>query len=115
MRSDMENKITLFEHPLVQKQVLETMKHTVFFIRFYENIKLYFLHTYLYETLVFAKKRGLTVEFEEFLPLAIFALGEYEDIDKSIFSKYIPKQMELYRLIKAGLTKENYEKYFSSL
>ena len=115
MRSDMENKITLFEHPLVQKQVLETIKKTEFFTRFYENIKLYFLHTYLYETLVFAKKRGLTVNFEEFLPLAIFALGEYEDIDKSIFSKYIPKQMELYRLIKAGLTKENYENYFNSL
>ena len=115
MRSDMEKKNTLFEHPLVQKQVLETMKKTEFFTRFYENIKLYFLHTYLYETLIFAKKRGLKIEFEEFLPLAQFALGEYEDMDSSIYSKYIPKQMELYRLIKAGLTKENYERYFSSL
>ena len=115
MRNDMKEKNTLFEHPFVQRQILETIKQTEYFTRFYEEIKLYFLHTYLYETLVFAKKRGLKIDFEEFLPLAEFASNEYGDIDTSPFSIYIPRQMELYKLIKNGITKESYEKYFNGL
>ena len=46
MRNDMKEKNTLFEHPFVQRQILETIKQTEYFTRFYEEIKLYFLHTY---------------------------------------------------------------------
>ena len=115
MRNDMKEKGSLFEHSLVQSKVLEAMKKTKFFEIFYEEIKLYFLHSYLYETLVFAKKRGIIINFEEFLPLAEFALSEYQDIDKSVFSIYIPKQMVLYKLIKNGITKDVYIKYFRQL
>jgi len=115
MRNDMKEKNTLFEHSLVQKQVLETMKKTEFFSKFYEEIKLYFLHSYLYETLLFAKKRGIKIDFKEFLPLAKFALEEYKDMDCSPFAKYIPKQIKLFKLIKQGITKADYDNYVNEL
>lgn len=115
MRNDMKAKNTLFEHSFVQRQVLEAMKKTEYFERFYEEIKLYFLHSYLYETLLFAAKRKIYIDYKEFTPLAQFALGEYEDIDNSPYSTYIPKQMELYKLIKHEFTMESYNRYFNSL
>ena len=59
--------------------------------------------------------RGLMRKKYALTPLAQFALGKYEDIDNSPYSTYIPKQMELYKLIKHEFTMESYNRYFNSL
>jgi glycosyltransferase involved in cell wall biosynthesis len=111
MRKDMEAKQTLLQHAQVQLDVWNFMKQTEFFQPFYEEIKMYFLHTYLYEILDFAGRRGLDLELEEFLPLAKRAVMEAEDITQSPYERILPKQMRLYRLIKNGLTEEDFREY----
>ena len=115
MRKDMEEKKTIFEHPDVQFAVLDFMKQTAHFENFREEIKLYFLHTYLYETLLFAKKRGIKLKLDEFKPLMTKALNEFNDIDDSVYSDFIPKQTELYRMIKKGVSTSEFESYIESL
>lgn len=50
MRRDMRQMTTLQMHADVQLAVWHFMKQTPFFREYYEEIKLYFLHTYFYET-----------------------------------------------------------------
>lgn len=111
MRNDMKERNTLLQHADVQLKVWNFMKGTPFFEEFYEEIKLYFLHTYLYETLDFAKKRGIGVDLGFFKPLADCAMSQVEDIDKSFYGNIVPKQMELYQGIRKGLTEEWLKEY----
>lgn len=69
MRNDMKEKETLFQHSQVQLMVWEFMKNTSYFNEYYEDIKLYFLHTYLYEILDFAKQREITIDYERYVHL----------------------------------------------
>ena len=115
MWKDMEKKATLFEHAAVQQATLDFVKQKPYFDAFREEIKLYFLHTYLYETLFFAKKRGIRLSLKEFTPLISNALSQFKDIDTSVYSKFTPKQMELYRLIKNGISDYEFEEYFERL
>lgn len=102
MYNNMKNKATLLEHANVQLAVWKFMKHTKFFHMYYEEIKLYFLHSYLYETLYFGKLRGFEITLDMFQMLADVVKSEVEDYDKSIYEKKIPKQMMLYKMIQAG-------------
>lgn len=115
MHSDMEEKNTVFQHSLVQLMTLEFMKNSHNFKEFREEIKLYFLHTYLYETLLFAKRRGIKINFYEFEPLIKRAFSEFKDINVSIYEKIIPKQMSLYKLVSDGITFEDFENYWEKL
>jgi len=102
MYSDMKNKFTLFEHAQVQLAVWKFMKNTIFFHTYYEEIKLYFLHTYLYETLYFAKLRDLNITLNMYSELIEVVKMEVKDYYNSVYEKNIPKQMILYRLIQTG-------------
>ncbi len=115
MRRDMEEKQTLLQHAQVQLEVWNFMKQTEFFKPFYEEIKMYFLHTYLYEILDFAGRRGLDLELEEFMPLAKKAVMEVGDITQSPYERVLVKQMQLYRIIQKGLTQEEFSEYKKSL
>lgn len=115
MRRDMKEKTTLLQHAMVQLATWNFMKQTDFFGRFYEEIKLYFLHTYLFEVLDFAKQRGMTLDYEMFEPLAITAVQEVKDICDSPYLGIIQKQMELYKIIKNGLSEEKYLEYVNTL
>ena len=66
MQRDMKRKDTLLMHADVQYQVWDFMKRTEFFREYYEEIKLYFLHTYFYETIYFAALRGLALQMEDY-------------------------------------------------
>lgn len=115
MRKDMKAVETLLQHGMVQLAVWNFMKTTPFMKAYYEEIKLYFLHTYLYETLDFAKRRDFSIPYEEFIKMAELAKKEVADITFSAYEKVIAKQLELYRLIEKGLTEKDLEKYILSM
>ncbi len=115
MRNDMKAKETLLEHAAVQLLVWEFMKKTEHFEPFYEEIKLYFLHTYLYETLDFAKARGITLDYFMYQPLTQTALREVKDITYSPYSSILVKQMPLYRAIAEGFDEEKYRNYIKCI
>ncbi len=113
MHSDMKVKETLLQHATVQFLVWEFMKKTRYFEPFYEEIKLYFLHTYLFETLDFAKARGMTLDYSMYEPLTRTALREVRDITCSPYASILVKQMPLYKAIAEGFDEEKYLNYIS--
>lgn len=115
MYSDMEQVNTLHMHMEVQLAVWKFMKQTAFFETFYEEIKLYFLHTYFYETLFFAKQRGFSVTMELYVELENTVKQEVLDFDRSVYEKMIPKQMQLYRLAKNGMTRDLLKSFMETL
>lgn len=115
MRSDMKQQETLLMHASVQKQVWDFMKQTDFFDTYYEEIKLYFLHTYFYETLYFAKQRGFAVTMELYSRLEKIVKQEVRDYTVSAYEAMIPKQMELYHKAKQGMTETMLAAYMDSL
>jgi glycosyltransferase involved in cell wall biosynthesis len=100
MRHDMKQLETLRMHAAVQLAVWNFMKQTPFFRDYYEEIKLYFLHTYFYETLLFGVQRGFGISAELYRELRDCARQEVPDMEHSAYENLIPKQMELYRLQK---------------
>lgn len=115
MRNDMKNSDTLAMHANVQMQVWEFMKHTEFFERYYEEIKLYFLHTYFYETLYFAKQREFQVSMEFYKELETEVKNRVSDYGISAYAALIPKQMELYHLAEEGMDEECLQRYMEQL
>lgn len=115
MRNDMKQEETLRMHATVQLAVWNFMKQTPFFAEYYEEIKLYFLHTYLYETLYFAKLRGFTVSFSFYQELEKTVTAEVTDYETSPYQKLIPMQMKLYHQIAKGVTEEWLERYMGEL
>ena len=115
MRNDMKQEETLRMHAMVQLAVWNFMKQTPFFAEYYEEIKLYFLHTYLYETLYFAKLRGFTISFSFYQELEKTVTAEVTDYETSPYQKMIPMQMKLYHQIAKGVTEEWLEQYMGEL
>lgn len=112
---DMQEFSTLYQHTDVQLAVWNFMKQTPYFETFYEEIKVYFLHTYLYEFLAFAKDRNMKVTLKDFLPLAETALREVPEIDQSAYANIVSEQMKIYRLIKEGIPEESFQELFENL
>lgn len=115
MRNDMKAYDTLLQHASVQLDVWNFMKNTEFFNEFYEEIKLYFLHTYFYETLYFARQRGMQVTMELYRKLEKVVLNEVKDMEITPYSAMIPKQMQLYRKAKEGMTDQSLQEYIKTL
>lgn len=115
MRSDMKQQETLFMHADVQHQVWDFMKHTDYFSVYREEIKLYFLHTYFYETLYFAKKRGFPVTMEFYQLLETEVKREVPDYAVSVYETLIPRQLELYRMAEMGMEEAELDKYMAAL
>lgn len=102
MRSDMKQLETLKMHAQVQLDVWNFMKTTEFWQDYYEEIKLYFLHTYLYETLLFAAQREFSLPESFIRELTDTVKSEVSDYTSSQYAELIPKQMELYHQVKLG-------------
>ena len=102
MRSDMKQLETLKMHAQVQLDVWNFMKTTEFWQDYYEEIKLYFLHTYLYETLLFAAQREFSLPEPFIRELTDTVKSEVSDYTSSQYAELIPKQMELYHQVKLG-------------
>ena len=115
MRNDMRQEETLKMHADVQLAVWNFMKKTPFFKEYYDEIKLYFLHTYLYETLYFAKLRDFKPSYAFYKELEKTVITEVPDYDESTYSALIPKQMELYRMIGEGMTEMKFREYWERL
>lgn len=115
MRRDMEQTDTLMQHARVQHEVWKFMKQTRFFEEYYEELKLYFLHSFLYETIYFAGLRELKLTTEQFRYLEKIALEEAPDIDKSAYEEVIPCQMRLYRMVRKGITEKELLEYMGRL
>lgn len=97
MRKDLQAKNTLRMHSDVQLQVWNFMKKTEFFQTYYEEIKLYFLHTYFYEAFYFAKQRGFKMSAEFYRELLETVQKEVPDYRESEYEYLIPQQMKLYQ------------------
>lgn len=115
MHNDMKAYGTLKQHAQVQHMVWNFMKNTVYFQEFYEEIKLYFLHTCFYETLDFAKARGMKITYDLYEYLYNIVISEVPDYDKSVYEHQIPKQMKLYKLARQGMTEQMLEEYCRQL
>lgn len=115
MRNDMKQKETLQMHADVQLAVWRFMKQTPFFKEYYEEIKLYFLHTYLYETLYFAKLRGFSMPFSFYVELEKTITQEVANYQFSPYQDLIPMQMELYQQIEKGVTEDWLNNYIGKL
>ena len=102
MRSDMKQLETLKMHAQVQLDVWNFMKTTEFWQDYYDEIKLYFLHTYLYETLLFAAQREFSLPESFIRELTDTVKSEVSDYTSSQYAELIPKQMELYHQVKLG-------------
>ena len=100
MRSDMKQLETLKMHAQVQLDVWNFMKTTEFWQDYYEEI--YFLHTYLYETLLFAAQREFSLPESFIRELTDTVKSEVSDYTSSQYAELIPKQMELYHQVKLG-------------
>jgi len=111
MYSRMKDRNTLFEHAEVQLATWKFMKNTSYFHDFYEEMKMYFLHTYLYETLHFARLRNFDISLKQFRSLVDTAMQEVADYDESVYAAYIPRQMELYQKIRRGITEKDIKEY----
>ena len=115
MHSDMEKVGTLRMHMQVQLAVWKFMEQTPFFQTFYEEIKLYFLHTYFYETVYFAKQRGFSVTMELYTELETTVKAQVHDLTSSPYEKLITKQMQLYRMAERGMTAGQLEDFVKTL
>ena len=100
----------LYRRELIDNTKVQYAEHVI-----YEEIKMYFLHTYLFETLYFAKKRSFTVSLEQFRVLINVVCNEVPDYAESCYAALIPIQMELYRQVGEGMTQEALEKYMEIL
>lgn len=96
MRHDMKDDSTLKMHANVQLSVWNFMKQTPYFAKYYDEIKLYFLHTYLYETLYFSKLRNFEISLSFFNELRQTIITEVPDYKSSPYADIIPLQMKLY-------------------
>ena len=110
MRRDMRQMTTLQMHADVQLAVWYFMKQTPFFWEYYEEIKLYFLHTYFYETLLFAVQRGFEVPYSMYETLRDTVKAEVADYRESPYAAMIPRQMELYRVENEAENRESIQK-----
>lgn len=115
MRNDMKQEKTLKMHADVQLAVWNFMKETPFFHEYYDEIKLYFLHTYLYETLYFAKLRDFKPSYSFYKELEKTVIAEVPDYAQSVYSTILPKQMVLYRMIEEGMTEDKFRQYWEGL
>lgn len=115
MHKDMMEVNTILEHAKVQLDVWNFMKRTCFFRTFYEEIKLYFLHTYFYETLYFAKSRGLSISMKQYKQIEKTVLEQVPDLVYSVYESVIPQQMKLYQLVQNGMTEEKLAQYIESI
>ena len=102
MRSDMKQLETLKMHAQVHFDIWNFLKTTEFWQDYYEEIKLYFLHTYLYETLLFAAQREFSLPESFIRELTDTVKSEVSDYTSSQYAELIPKQMELYHQVKLG-------------
>ena len=115
MHSDMENAQTLQMHMQVQLATWNFMKQTPFFRAFYEEIKLYFLHSYFYETLYFAKQRAFQMPWSLYTELEQTIKREVAEYTESPYAEMIPKQMELYRLVADGMEEDQLQRYMGKM
>ncbi len=115
MQRDMKQKKTLLMHADVQYQVWEFMKRTEFFREYYEEIKLYFLHTYFYETVYFAALRGLALPMEDYRRLYETVKREVPDYRSTKYETLIPRQLQLYALAAEGMTEEKLAAFMETI
>lgn len=115
MRKDMKQAETLQMHAQVQYMVWEFMKQTNFFQEYYEEIKLYFLHSYFYESIYFAALRNLKFTIEDYRKLEQTVKQEVTDYQKSKYETIIPKQMALFRLAAEGMTEDKLTAFMKTI
>lgn len=115
MRNDMKQFETLKMHMAVQLAVWNFMKQTPFFTEYYEEIKLYFLHSYFYETLYFAKQRDFHLPWTLYHEMENTVLKEVTDYNTSKYESMIPVQMELYRMAGNEMSEEKLQLYLDKI
>jgi len=115
MRKDLNVADTLQMHAAVQMMVWKFMKQTEMFQLYYEEIKMYFLHTYFYETLYFAKLREFQISMDFYCMLKENVQKEVPDYTESKYERILPLQMELYRMAEKAVSEEELDSYLCKI
>lgn len=115
MRKDLKAIDTLQMHAEVQIMVWNYMKQLEMFEEYYEEIKMYFLHTYFYETLYIAKKRGFPISMDFYRRLREKVQKEVPSYTESEYERIIPMQMELYRMSAGDITEADLNSYMNKI
>lgn len=111
MQQDMRAGETIYMHADVQLAVWNFMKQTKYFEIFYEEIKLYFLHTFFFETLYFSRLRSMQTDMKLYAYLKETVEREVPDYAESPYEQRIPLQMRLYRMAQKTVSEEQLSKY----
>lgn len=115
MRNDMKDRQTLTQHANVQLAVWDYMKMTPFMEEYGEEIKAYFLHTYLYEYLDFAKHRDMKINWDDYRKLAENALKEVQPLKLNRYQDIFVKQSVLYEIIRDGMDTARLERFYEDM
>lgn len=115
MHSHMNAEDSLWNHAQVQKQTWDFMKQTPFFSTYYEEIKFYFFHTYLYETLYFAGNRNMRIPLETLKNMYKDVQKELGTMVQSIYFDKFPAQKELADMILQDFTQEELNGYIDKI
>lgn len=115
MRKDLKAADTLQMHADVQMQVWDFMKHTEVFDIYYEEIKMYFLHTFFYETLYFAKQRKFNISMDFYCRIREKIQKEVPDYMQSKYEQIIPMQMELYHMAEKTIDENDLRRYMNKI
>lgn len=115
MHADMKAQESLMQHADVQMQTWNFMKQTDFFEAYYEEIAFYFFHTYFYETLYFAGRRGMTFALSHYKKLCEGICKELPcPVENTYFSQF-PAQRALAQMMQLDITQEQLQQYIEEI
>lgn len=116
MLSDMNNMKTLTDHISVQIQLYELMLKKPYYLNYKDEIDLHFIHSYLYETFSFAKKRNFADAYIIFQHLAGTLCQHYPDLLENSYIKTgaCSMQRQILQLAMKNAGRTEFEEFYKN-
>lgn len=117
MMSHMNNMKTLTAHMSVEMQLQEFMSKKPYYFDYREEIELHFVHSYLYETILFAKLRNFPSTYTIFQHLGSTIRNYYPDLWKSSYLQMesCKKQNQILKLAMEHASEEEFYNFYNNL
>lgn len=117
MMSYMNNMKTLTDHMSVQIQLHELMSRKSYFTDYKDEIELHFVHSYLYETILFAKLRNFPGAYTIFQHLGFTIRNFYPDLVKNSYLQIesCKKQKQILELAMDNASEEEFCNFYNNL
>jgi glycosyltransferase involved in cell wall biosynthesis len=112
---DMNAAATLTDHISVQLQLQNTMENSKYYAEFKNEIDIHFIHSYLYETIYFAKIRNFPDVYTIFKHLAGIIRNHWQQLGKNPYlqNEECRTQRQLLELALHDASREEFEEFFS--